>query len=851
MESTVWTAGLANGFRIGREGVDSDPHPVISPKNTFIKAISASWQNGYFVTKSNQFYSWGTGQSWRLATGKRMDSPTPQLVSNFPSGYNIEQLVSGDKFGAVLCEGGIVLVWGAGYAHSPTPLELESPAVHIAAGPIELICALEDGRCVIIHRKNPHKYFKIPNTNIVKVAMGTSHYLALSEDGVAYSWGGDTPASGQPGEKKEPTIVPGLPFSIQSVYAYHCNSWFLDIDGSLFYCGTNLDGSLGIGNTLHVRSVQRHPFQFGDAPVIQVACGDDFTLVLNSAGQVFGAGNPTDGRTMVPNPELKTEFQLCTKLNGLTVTQISCGCYSSAALVNGAQPPDIGFVLLRNFKMFRMSKYDVSIVGPNRKRIMLEPSEKRLRELGLARGDILEYRGMDSPENKCMVIGGHQETAVVIKEIDCKIDFLIGDTFSAIVQKYKLVERAGVKLQTSMTAFGVDDAVDPSDEAMEPFNGLCVGDIIDSGLEIAGARGDYLLAYDSNVVLNVIDINSIKSIHRTGHEINRFMTADGRVVFVEMAKRGTIIVDRKWGACELVGKLSDTDLFSCPCDFGLLRALSDDGTFIARSSDKGCTRDCFDSKMEPIKVQISLQKTLPLGVAALDLVITPTGRGTVIGVVDGKVAVLPERNRNNFGAIRLFDQSDILVIGRINSPLERTIYGIKLSVNTEDFNRALPGDFVLVSQKTQSEFKKCQDDSTSSTEKDFTIPDALIKDFQRITKSYEKIGKRVGVVVGAADGHDYVDFGDSLEELPEDFELIMRSMLIAGFNRKNGKNISVSSPLHGLAMFIPGDSIKVDGSTKIFLGVDFDNEMSRMFWDEETNIIEPLSLLDISLPEHY
>lgn len=805
--SSIWTAGSSLFYRLGRDkNSDDKPHPIKIPKNAYIKAISGSRRAGFFVTSKNEFFSWGTGDSWKLATGSRLDVPFPTHVKSFPNDYEIQNIVSGERFGAVLCENGSVIAWGEEFSNTPAYLSLESPAVHIAANNDEFVCALEDGRAVIVSPGLVLEYIRVPDTNIVKVAAGFSHYLALSEDGVAYSWGKSETtlnyATGQKVITNVPKEVPDLPHTIQSIFAFHFNSWFLDIDGSLYICGSNMGKSLGIGTAGIVKRALKHPFDFGDAPVIQVSGGDEFTLVLNSKGQVFAAGQHTNGSTMVTDTENSNEFQLCDKLNGLFVTQISCGSHASIVLVDGAQPTDIDFVLIEDFKMFRMHKYGVSVVGPKGKRFVIEPAEKLLFKFGLLRGDILEFK-QGSESNRSMVIGGYNERPVVIKEDDCKVDFIEAESFDDFASKYLLIERGKVNLVTSLCDKGHMLSVDPSDDSMEEFinNGLLVGDIIneknsDKQKVITGARGDHLFALEDGI-LKEINYNSIETIHRNGVKIDKYPMADGRDCFIEVISNDqTIIIDRDFGACELVGKLGDDFVFKCPGDCGVLRVLHSLGP-VARIKVGHKQSEGFLATMEYVTYDISLNDTLGVGFAAIDLVSTPLGYGTVMGVKDKKVFVMLENKLNSFGSLNMFDSSDLVILGRMNSPISIERDNLVLSIDTSDFIKTnlLPGDIIYE----------------------------------------ERLGK-IGQVIGANDSNIYVDFettGLRMLDSQSKYKLVKRSMLIYGHQVYDKKDILVSSMLVSNSRFVPGQVLTSNGHSYQYLGLCLESGLT--FFKDTTN----------------
>jgi len=693
MGSSVWTAGSSEGYRIGRERDDNDPHPIQIPKNSYIKTISCSWKNGYFATDENHFYSWGTGQNYRLGTGVRNDSPFPQRVGTFPNNFAFRLVVSGDQFAATLGEDGTVMAWGNYFFQAPTIINLPAKAVHIAAGANRLICALENGSCTVVRDSHAIQTIKIPEAMIVKVAAGTSHFLALSDDGVAYSWG-DSAATGHPNEVSTPKVVPSLPHTIQSVFAYHNNSWFLNIDGSLYFCGANIEGSLGNGSISPSRIVSRHPHSFGDAPVIQVGCGDDFTLVLNSIGEVYAAGNPADGRTMVSDTNLHYEFQLCTKLANLNVTQISCGSYSSAVLVDGAPPPDLGIVLLRNFQDYKIPSNPVSVIGPNSERIMLEPCEDFLYQLGLMRGDILADTRLNV-ENQCMVIGGNENRALVILERDCKIVFLDASNHEEMTSNFLLVRRNGSCLVQGVTISQKSLTIDGSSKAFERLNGLHVGDIIDGGLVIAGALGPHVYGIKQGF-FEPVSVEKIECVKRQGECIERRILHNGELCFAQISnKKGDVYMHRQFGACVFVGSFLESRCFANPADFGRIRVIEDDCDLVRTVTDKQ-THLYYLGSMEPIDVLISATETIDYGFIPLDVVQTIKGKGSVLGVYENQIVVLLERNTQSFGTVTLFSPKELTTIARVSHQCTVEYQDIILSINTDDFTQKmyLPADEV-------------------------------------------------------------------------------------------------------------------------------------------------------------
>ena len=177
------------------------------------------------------------------------------------------------------------------------------------------------------------------------------------------------------------------------------------------------------------------------------------------------------------------------------------------------------------------------------------------------------------------------------------------------------------------------------------FNGLKKGDCINSSI-IVGARGSHLFV-EKTGFLEEVDFHTIKTVMRNGMPIDQYSMADGTLAFIQGAKeKGRIFFDKIYGACELVGTLSDISCFSCPSDFGSLRII--DCSDLARTNAGDEKKEMFLFSLEKINVNISIEKTIKTGFIPLDLVETKNdGLGFVCGIFEEKVVVIPEKHKNN------------------------------------------------------------------------------------------------------------------------------------------------------------------------------------------------------------
>ncbi|XP_038648917.1 probable E3 ubiquitin-protein ligase HERC3 [Scyliorhinus canicula] len=183
----------------------------------------------------------------------------------------------------------------------------------------------------------PQVLKSLSEKNIIQVACGNNHSLALSKDGQLFVWGQntcgqlgiDTKGASQPVPQCV-TSLTGMP--VAQITAGGGHSFALSLSGAVFGWGRNDRGQLGLKDT-EDRHQPNHVKLLECKKTIHISCGEEHTAVLTKDGLVltFGAGSYGQLGHNSTKDEIKP--RLVGYLFGKRVSQIACGSYHTLAFV--------------------------------------------------------------------------------------------------------------------------------------------------------------------------------------------------------------------------------------------------------------------------------------------------------------------------------------------------------------------------------------------------------------------------------------------------------------------------------------------------------------------------------------
>jgi uncharacterized repeat protein (TIGR01451 family) len=302
-DGAVWGWGANGSGQLG-DGILDDsyiPTRVVDPADSSgylsgISAIAAGssyWLNfgghNLAVKDDGTVWAWGYGVYGQLGDGADVSRSTPVQVvhtadaAGFLTG--VAAVAAGDLHSLALKSNGTVWAWGFN-DHG----------------------RLGDGTTVA--RNTAVQVSGL--TDVIQIAGGGAHSMALTSDGTVWTWGANPNGElgdgtwGFPFSKTTPVQVvhpadaSGFLTDIVAIAAGDFHSLALKSDGTLWAWGANLDGQLGDGaNTNQVTPVQVVDPADGSGFLTGVAAtagGDKFTIARKTNGEVWTWGNNNWGQ---------------------------------------------------------------------------------------------------------------------------------------------------------------------------------------------------------------------------------------------------------------------------------------------------------------------------------------------------------------------------------------------------------------------------------------------------------------------------------------------------------------------------------------------------------------------------
>ena len=315
-DGSVWAWG-SNGVGELADGTAAiSNRPIDVPGLIDVAAVSAGRFHALALGGDGSLWAWGNNRHGGLGNGTRRNSAPPQKIAALPA---MSAISAGNGFSLALEANGTVWSWGygdegqlgngaAGAQLTPVALTTITGVTQLSVHYRHTLALREDGSVWAwgsnelgqlgdgssANRGTPAPVTGLAN-DMIAVAAGTFHSLALDKSGKVWAWGYN--AVGQLGDGSEidsPTPVRVAALSdVIAIAAGENASYAITLDGRLWAWGYNLEGELGTRST----SVNSNTAQAieGLAAFRGIAGGVGAAVALRADGSVWAWGRNFEG----------------------------------------------------------------------------------------------------------------------------------------------------------------------------------------------------------------------------------------------------------------------------------------------------------------------------------------------------------------------------------------------------------------------------------------------------------------------------------------------------------------------------------------------------------------------------
>ena len=323
-----------------------------------VKAIAASGEYSLALLSDGTVWGWGFNRNGELGDGTLTNRSLPVQAKDISSVVAISP-------GLAVKADGTVLQWGANLgplgneiAVNNTPVQVSelSGVVAVSGGSTSNLALKADGTVwawginwagelgsgvapqtvALLGRSIPVAVSGL--TDIVAVAIGCVHSLALKRDGTVWAWGGNNdgmlgdaltpppPLTGALPDRPTPAPVSGLS-DIVAVAAGQSHSLALRGDGTVWAWGSNGHGQLGDGTTQTTTT----PVQVGGLTgVVRIAAGSAHSIAVKRDGTVWAWGSNAAGQL---GDGTTTDRLAATQTTGVSgISAVAAGLFHGLAL---------------------------------------------------------------------------------------------------------------------------------------------------------------------------------------------------------------------------------------------------------------------------------------------------------------------------------------------------------------------------------------------------------------------------------------------------------------------------------------------------------------------------------------
>ena len=269
------------------------------------------------LSQDGEVLTWGRGDDGRLGHGDNGWKYIPRITQSL-AGQVVVQVTCGSYHTAAVTQNGSLYTWGGG-----------------------MYGKLGHGNEV--GHSTPKRVEALAGIPVSQIACGSRHTAIITSTGALYTWGdkengvaGHGDAEGG-GHQYVPRLLEKLSGKrIVQLSACGFHTACLTSDSELYCWGEGKFGRLGLNNERNAHSPKLVETLVGKKPT-QVSCGGFHTAVVCEDGKLYTFGGGEHGQLGHNDRVNKVRPTLVEALEGIFVSQITCGWSHSVALTNNGR----------------------------------------------------------------------------------------------------------------------------------------------------------------------------------------------------------------------------------------------------------------------------------------------------------------------------------------------------------------------------------------------------------------------------------------------------------------------------------------------------------------------------------
>ena len=272
--------------------------------NNDVKQIVCGEQHAYIVKKDGSLWATGNNYSNRLGvnTNGGIIKTFTQVTTNINN--DVKQVACGDYHTFILKNDGSL--WSCGSNGSYSLLGLGDTSTEY------------------------YSTFTKVTDDVNDVVCGQFYTIIIKKDGTVWACGDNSKGQLGLGDTNTRTSFTQVTTGVSDAKQISCgnaHTFMLKNDGSLWACGDNSKGQLGLGDTN-----TRTSFTQVTTGVKYVACGSQFTFIIKNDGSLWACGDNTYTPLGLGATDQKNSFIQVTTIND--VKYVSCGKYNAFVIKN-------------------------------------------------------------------------------------------------------------------------------------------------------------------------------------------------------------------------------------------------------------------------------------------------------------------------------------------------------------------------------------------------------------------------------------------------------------------------------------------------------------------------------------